>query len=119
MDIEREKQSSVGSSQTQGESSSSRRLFVRGGGEKSDVDAMERGEYRPNGENGNGDIALQPMNEREVYCKCDAGDLVDERTTPPLAEYREGPHLVIERKRSPTQEVSCCLGRKVGYVARD
>lgn len=47
------------------------------GGEKSDADAMERGEYNPNG----------PANE----------DNNEERKQPVLAEYREGTCLIRER----------------------
>ena len=40
--------------------------------------------------------------EREI--EEDAGE-----RTPPLAEYREGPHLIIERKRGDGEEVSSSL----------
>lgn len=70
------------------------------GGERSDADAMERGEYTGTGDVADERMAEVPMpEERNV-------DASDGRTTPPLAQYREGHHLVIERKTGPGEEVS-------------
>lgn len=73
-----------------------------GGGERADVEAMENGTYSPDVGNrhvrpGEGDEADEEVIEDESD---------DGRTTPILAEYREGHHLVRERKKEDSDSVS-------------
>jgi hypothetical protein len=76
------------------------RQFDERAGEKSDVDAMERGEY--NEKRGEGDERQPDGHERDdEKVREDNG-----RETPVLAEYREGNHLVRERLKEGETEVS-------------
>ena len=70
-----------------------------GGGEREDIEAMENGTYQPNPE-----TRSEAEQEEEEYLPDEHG--VDGRTTPILAEYREGNHLVRERKNHDTDSVS-------------
>ncbi|KAJ9113826.1 hypothetical protein QFC19_000019 [Naganishia cerealis] len=75
--------------------------FQTGGGERADVEALENGTYTPDVANRHerpgeeGQVAQEDI--EELY---EAG-----RTTPILAEYREGHHLVRERKKDDTESV--------------
>jgi hypothetical protein len=87
-------QTAIGSSGEQADQE-----FQTGGGERADIEAMENGTYEPNQESvSRGDEAL----DDEVFEEEDD----DGRTTPILAEYREGHHLVRERKREDSDSVS-------------
>ena len=76
------------------------RQFDERTGEKSDVDAMERGEY--NEKQGQEDERQPEGHERDdERVREDNG-----RETPILAEYREGHHLIRERLKEGETEVS-------------
>jgi hypothetical protein len=99
--LSRSQSNSLGS-QTVGGSGSSAgqndQICQDGGGERADVVAMENGTYEPEQ-----DISDAHTKEGEFD---DLAAIDDEgRTTPILAEYKEGTHLVRERKKSDASSV--------------
>lgn len=70
-----------------------------GGGERADIEAMEDGTYEPNPES-------DSRGEEGVGEDLQGEEDLDGRTTPILAEYREGHHLVRERKKEDSDSVS-------------
>ncbi len=110
--LERDQHSSFGSSETRqgsGSGSNSTKLFKisSNAGERSDVDAMERGEYRGGDASGSGSPTASINEKTEERIEPESG-----RGTPPLAEYREGNHLVIERKKAEGEEVSVASAKR-------
>ncbi|KAJ9116967.1 hypothetical protein QFC22_004625 [Naganishia vaughanmartiniae] len=83
-----------------------------GGGERADVEAMENGTYSPDVANRHVRPGEEDEDNEEVIDDSDDG-----RTTPILAEYREGPHLVRERKKDDTDSVEVEVFQN--YFAKD
>jgi hypothetical protein len=87
--------------------------FQGGGGERSDVDAMEKGTYRSGDREKQGsDPEVEKAHNEEAgkdgRPHTEDDDRVAEdngRETPILAEYREGHHLIRERQKHDGSEV--------------
>lgn len=100
-DLSRSQSNSLGSQTAAGSSAEQNdHVCQEGGGERADVEAMENGTYEPEQD-------ISEANANEEFD--DLAALNGEgRTTPILAEYKEGSHLVRERKKSDASSV-CCL----------
>lgn len=102
--LSRSQSNSLGSQTAVGSSPEQAEQCQTGGGERADIEAMENGTYQPNPE-----TRSEAEQDEEDYLPDEEGP--DGRTTPILAEYREGNHLVRERKNDETDSVrgSACI----------
>lgn len=111
-----------------GESSSSRtrqgemiemiekRSSSRHGSQASQGEAAEEGERWRSSRGGSPDLANDPETQREIE---EGREEIEDkegagRRTPPLAKYREGNHLIVERKIRDSDEV-CYAGVSIAY----
>lgn len=97
-----EKNSRDDSSGSSDQSPNREKPFEGGGGERAACEAMEDGTYVGGG-------GEKPRTEDDERVEEEDG-----RETPILAEYREGNHLVRERKRDGQDEVSRALTWRLG-----
>ncbi|KAJ9101761.1 hypothetical protein QFC21_003100 [Naganishia friedmannii] len=112
-ELSRSQSNSLGSRTVTGSSGEQQDLPCQtGGGERADVEAMENGTYSPDVANRHARPGEEDEADDDFF-----EDEDDGRTTPILAEYREGPHLVRERKKDDADSVEVELFQN--YFAKD